>query len=138
MKTSSRPRKTMARNPSHFGSYNQSGVVGRSSASLASIGSIGGAIANAGGLWVAMTFPSVKSGHARPNLKEYSHGDPERTAHDSLFPTIAARERSLTCFRAFVPPSCGDAGGPPPFADRRRLNPPSRMTGAVHRYGGDQ
>ena len=36
------PRKTMARNPSHFGSYRNPAPAGRSSASFASIGSIGG------------------------------------------------------------------------------------------------
>ena len=40
------PRKTIARNPSHFGSYRKPSPTGSSVASFASIGSIGGAIAN--------------------------------------------------------------------------------------------
>src|SRR5690606_10447945 len=43
MKTSSRPRKTSARKPSHFGSYKKSPAEGSASVSFASIGSIGGA-----------------------------------------------------------------------------------------------
>ena len=46
MNTSDAPRKTIARKPSHFGSNRKSGELGSSSAILASIGSIGGAIAN--------------------------------------------------------------------------------------------
>src|SRR4051794_41764641 len=46
MNTSEAPRNTMARNPSHFGSYRKPSPAGSSVASLASIGSIGGAIAN--------------------------------------------------------------------------------------------
>src|SRR5439155_11134477 len=42
MNTSDAPRNTMARKPSHFGSYRKS-PSGRASASLASIGSMGGA-----------------------------------------------------------------------------------------------
>src|SRR5258705_10071487 len=44
MKTSSAPRNTMARNPSHLGSYKNPPPSGSVSASLASIGSIGGSI----------------------------------------------------------------------------------------------
>src|SRR5215510_3703185 len=46
MKTSESPRKTIARKPSHFGSYRNRPPSGSSSESLASIGSIGGAIGN--------------------------------------------------------------------------------------------
>src|SRR5580700_8560184 len=46
MNTSGPPRKTIARKPSHFGSYSRPPPAGSSSASLASIGSIGGVIAN--------------------------------------------------------------------------------------------
>src|SRR6266849_1827973 len=45
MYTSDPPRKTSARNPSHLGSYRKA-PVGSSSASFASIGSIGGSTAN--------------------------------------------------------------------------------------------
>src|SRR5437867_7240574 len=44
MYTSDSPRNTIARKPSHFGSY-KNGPAGSSSASFASIGSIGGATA---------------------------------------------------------------------------------------------
>src|SRR5688572_29346009 len=44
MNTSFAPRKTMARKPSHFGSKRYSPEAGSLSVSLASIGSIGGAI----------------------------------------------------------------------------------------------
>ena len=50
MNTSEPPRKTIARNPSHFGSYRNVPAAGSFSASLASMGSIGGAMANAGSL----------------------------------------------------------------------------------------
>src|ERR1043166_13663 len=45
MKSSRSPRNTRARKPSHFGSKRESPARGRSSASFASIGSIGGAMA---------------------------------------------------------------------------------------------
>src|SRR3954470_1709879 len=44
MNTSDDPRKTIARNPSHLGSNRNPAPAGTSSASLASIGSTGGAI----------------------------------------------------------------------------------------------
>src|SRR5687767_6948586 len=46
MYTSEALRKTIARKPSHLGSNRNSPLGGRSSASLASIGSIGGAMGN--------------------------------------------------------------------------------------------
>src|SRR5689334_899099 len=46
MKSSAVPRNTIARNPSHFGSYRYSPCGGSSSASFASIGSTGGTIGN--------------------------------------------------------------------------------------------
>ena len=46
MKSSASPRNTIARKPSHFGSNRYAPSGGSSSASLASIGSIGGAIGN--------------------------------------------------------------------------------------------
>src|SRR5437773_7328723 len=48
MNNSDPPRKTIARNPSHFGSY-RNAPTGSSSASFASIGSIGGSTANVNG-----------------------------------------------------------------------------------------
>src|SRR5438034_11380137 len=45
MNTSDPPRNMIARNPSHLGSYRNAPSVGSSSASFASIGSIGGVIA---------------------------------------------------------------------------------------------
>src|SRR4029077_9353133 len=45
MKTSEPPRNTMARNPSHFGSYKK-GPAGIACASFASIGSMGGSMGN--------------------------------------------------------------------------------------------
>ena len=46
MNTSEPPRNTIARKPSHLGSYRKPSPAGSSSASFASIGSIGGAIGN--------------------------------------------------------------------------------------------
>src|SRR6478752_4069794 len=59
MKTSSAaPRKTSARNPAHFGSYRNPGPAGSSSASLASIGSMGGTIGN--GDDMALAYRTVR------------------------------------------------------------------------------
>ncbi len=52
MNASSPPRKTIARKPSHFGSYRKLPPAGIASAVFASIGSIGGAIANMSALSV--------------------------------------------------------------------------------------
>src|SRR5688500_18709139 len=46
MKTSDAPRKMMARKPSHLGSKRKPPAAGKSSASLASMGSSGGAMGN--------------------------------------------------------------------------------------------
>ena len=48
MKRSDPWRNTIARKPSHFGSYRNPPPSGNASASLASMGSTGGAMANAG------------------------------------------------------------------------------------------
>src|SRR6266511_5366944 len=59
MKTSDAPRKAMARNPSHFGSKRKLPAAGRASASLASMGSIGGATGNASALGCVPTNPPI-------------------------------------------------------------------------------
>src|SRR5688572_13907156 len=63
MKRSDDPRNTIARKPSHFGSYMRPSPVGSRSASFASIGSIGGSIGNVD---TSDHTPLFFSGTARP------------------------------------------------------------------------
>src|SRR6267142_1720545 len=69
MYTSSPSRNTMARNPSHFGSKSHPSPSGRTLASLASIGSTGGAMGKAmrrsGRTAAARRDPSLRRGPAR-------------------------------------------------------------------------
>src|SRR5215510_12809176 len=74
---SSPARKTIARKPSHLGSKSQPSPAGSSVASLASMGSTGGSIANA----VAGTvYPPIRSGTSGSEVPQgLRHGHPRRT-----------------------------------------------------------
>src|SRR5262245_54995360 len=93
MKTSDALRKTMARNPSHFGSKRNAPPAGSASVSLASIGSMGGSRGAGGtaGRRVVMPPPSslgAAVGHHLAGEQRHRLAD-RRVVHDAALVEVA-------------------------------------------------